>query len=85
MIIAICSTTSTAPQNFPFSLLDGAKHNSKWKFNTTEESLHIFTDTKDVKGTEEIVESILERHENVLSLLMDCDASYKGPFRDGQR
>lgn len=40
---------------------------------TTKENLYIFIDTEDVKGTEEIVESILDRYENVFFLLMDYD------------
>lgn len=40
---------------------------------TTKENLCIFIDTEDVKGTEETVESILDRYENVFFLLMDYD------------
>lgn len=40
---------------------------------TTKENLYIFIDIEDVKGTEEIVESILDRYENVFFLLMDYD------------
>lgn len=43
-----------------------------------------FSGPEDAKGTEEIVESTLDRYENVLFLFMDYD-KLRGTLCDGQK
>ena len=49
---------------------------------TTKEKRYIFVGSEDANGTEKIVESIPDRYENVLFMIM---TSCKGPRCDGQK
>lgn len=59
-----------------------AKDNLNESLTTTKENQYIFVGSEDTNGTEKIVESILDRYENVLFMIT---TSCKGPRCDGQK